>query len=159
MTQPKVYAAPPPPGPIEQSLVGQDRPTRLRLKAQALKDRLDALSYPVSYTMPYGAATIRIIVSDAAVVRVVKPGVDQFGLHIHLTARKVGGALLPTDPGGYRFWNVPVKVPNGTWRQITDPDTGKIRDKQNTEERPLDAVKQMVFETVISWSVSQGWVP
>lgn len=75
------------------------------------------------------------------------------GVKMWLRARNATTlVLLPMD-NPYRFINPPVKTPNGTWRVLGDGT-----EVENTEERPMEVMKQMVYEAVTTRARQLGWV-
>lgn len=151
-----IYTDPPPPGPIETELRAiADLRERFRVKALRLKERIDALTYPVTYTLD----GYRVVVGTAPVLR-AKTLPDNsvvWGIIFRqVTARIVGGAFLPVDDA-YVFVNPPVKVFNGTFRQVTV--AGRIIDQPNFAEDLLAALQRMLLDAVLYYARKQGVLP
>lgn len=123
---PRTYAPQPSPGPIEQSLAGKTPSERARIKAEYLSS-LKTGSYS------FQRNGIRFTLSNWSY--------DNGVFSVHVTASDDNGAL-PTD-NPYGFVNPPIKVPNGTFR-VEDG-----QEVENTEENPLEALKQMVYDAVV----------
>lgn len=147
------YADPPAPGPVETELRAiSDVRERFRVKALRIKERIDSLVYPVSYVLD----GYRVTVGASPLLR-AKTLPDNsviWGIIFRqVTARIVAGPQLPVDDF-YVFVNPPIKVFNGTYRQITQG--GVTIDYPNMQESLLDALERMLLDAVLHYARKQG---
>jgi hypothetical protein len=138
----RTYADPPPPGPIELSLVGKTPLERMIIRAQELNKLQPGASFILD----------GIEVQLLAPIRMNDEGT---GVQFRLRARVVTtGVFLPMD-NPYRFLNPPVKIPNGTWRKVAT-DIGEV-ELENMEENPMAAMKRIVLDAVLTRARQLGW--
>lgn len=136
----RVYANPPPPGPIETALTGRTRTERMTTRTA------EHMALPLARQ---GFALDGYVITITGAPR---PFADGRGIEIDVSARDRRGPLLVDNP--YRFVNPPVKVGNATWRVL--PDSTEV---ENTEENPAGAFKRMVLDAVLLRAKQLGWTP
>lgn len=136
----RIYADPPPPGPIETALAGKTRLQRMLYRALQHQN------------LPTAGDDFILNGIQVQLTGNIRPFADGRGVEMDFRARVAAtGALLPMD-NPYRFVNPPVKVPNGTWRIETDG-----AEIENTEENVREAMKRMILDAVLLRARQLGW--
>lgn len=151
-----IYTDPPPPGPIETELRAiADLRERFRVKALRLKERIDALTYPVTYTLD--GWRIQVGVTPLVVAKLLPDGGTNWGIRFRqVSARIVGGPVFNDCDPVHQIVNPPVKVPNGTFQQVTQ---GKVTfDRANFTEDLLAALQRMLLESVLADARKKGFI-
>lgn len=129
-------------GPIERALAHVPEHQRQRFIAQALAQAL-----PGSFT--FEAEGVRFTISRASVVR--------GSLFEVVVAASDDNGTLPLD-NPYQWHGITPWVSTGTYR--VEPDgRGDLREVENIEENPFEAVKRQIVSVVLESARRNGWQP
>lgn len=131
----KIYANPPEITTEEQELLDMDSKQRQKEKAARIKKVLPA-------PFEFEDTGINIKIKEAEVKTI--NGCDCLDLIIEA---KQNGEILNID-NHLRYFNPPVKIPNGTYHRELDETTKEELDISNFEYNPKEAIKQCIIHTL-----------
>ena len=143
---PKIYASKPADGPLAKQLKNLSQEER-RVRRSVHHFKLPQIT---GNSLTRDGITLvieRRALLENGVLRVVLDAFDEFGVR------------LPFDPlieRTFDFWNVPLCVHDGTWRQ--EVSLGRTIDVMNMKEDVAEAFQLMLFAAVLKHARAQGWV-
>ena len=144
-------AAQPDPGPIEQLLSGLDAKGRAGVKSAVLSEavrNMEGAPFQESGLLVEMLCPVEAVFDRAGNV---------VGLRVQAVAYDQYGELLPASDWWHVVINPPVKVPDGTYHQETDPDTGEKVEVPNFREDPAAAFRSWLVGSLKFEARRMGW--
>jgi hypothetical protein len=138
---------------IRDELVGLNTKQRARHKALAVKQLFENLSTSERASFVWAGLTVQVLAGPDVVV---DRDANVVGLRVRARAQDANG-ILPPGADVHRVVNLPIMVPDGTTTTVNDPITGAPREQPNMVERPIEALKIWLTESIKVNARANGW--